>query len=184
MKSPRNESENLAERLRSLYQIYNCENELPAHDDLVAKLDGVKSEVRDAVKIELDRDYVHPLSYEKALEFEKSFPLTEKFKMLYALTLIQGVGYASEKWKEKKEREEGFLWGLYAFYGGLKAIPSTVKEIFFTPAEEKAQELMEDHNKMASRYFESFKRNIDYCILWQEYLEGDQPLNSKNKVQN
>lgn len=47
------ESKDLAERLRSLYQMHNCEHELPSQDDLVAKLGSVKQEVRDATKMEL-----------------------------------------------------------------------------------------------------------------------------------
>lgn len=64
--SKENESENLAQRLRSLYKTYECEPELPEPDDLVAKLSGVKSEVRDAIEMELNCDNVYPISYEEA----------------------------------------------------------------------------------------------------------------------
>ena len=183
MESPNKgkESENLAERLRSLYQVYDCEHELPAHDDLVAKLSNVKSEVREATKMELDRDYVHPLSYEKALQ-EANIPLSEKVKMLYAFTLGGAVTYASQKWEGKKEREEGLLYWCAFLGGGLKTFPSVVKEVFLKPKEEIAKALMEEHNIMAARYFEGFKRNVEYYVL-SEPFERNQS-NSKNKVQN
>ncbi len=175
-------SENLAERLRSLYQVYGCESELPIPNDLVAKLDGVEPGVRDAVQMELDRDYMRQLSYEEALKFEKSVPLTGKFIELYAFTLAGGCIYAAEKCEEKNLKQEGFPFLLYAVQGGIKTFPSVVKEIFLTPKEEIAKEIMEEHNKDATRYFELFKRNVEYYILSESFKRN--PSHSKNKVQN
>ena len=176
MKSPNKgmESENLAERLRSLYKTYNCENELPVHDDLVAKLDGVKPEVRDAIKMELDRDYVYPISEEEA-----KIPLSQKFMALYAFTLAKGIIYAEEKRTEKGLKQDNFPFLLHAVYGGIKAFPLVVKAVL-TPEDPKG--LMEEHNVLATRCFWGFKRNVEYCVL-SEPFERNQS-NSKNRVQN
>ncbi len=174
------ESENLAERLRSLYQIHGCEHELPAHDDLVAKLDAAGSEVRAATKMELNRDYVHLLSYEEALQLAKC-PFHERLGWCYALAILEGMEYASSKNTPREIQEDeanSFLFKLRALYGGFKALPSTVKTILLTPTEEEAKELMEEHNKDALQYFKAFKRNLDYFLT----EGGNRLLNSENQV--
>lgn len=163
---PISESETLAERLHSLYQTYGCENELPSHDGLVAKIDSVKQEVRDATKMELDRDCVYPLLYNEALQLvEKTF-LGQKLSFCLALASVEGEEYAVRTFHEKQKEPNNFLFKLYALYGGIKSFSSSVKEVFLnTCREEEAKELMEEHNKHAAQYFKGFKNNIAYYFL-------------------
>ncbi len=81
-----NESENLADRLRALYQTYNCEHELPEHQDLVAKLESAGSEVRDSFQVELGKGEVDPICYEEA-----KLPLSKKIMLLYATAMLGGI---------------------------------------------------------------------------------------------
>lgn len=150
------ESEDLAERLRSLYQMHHCENDLPNLKDLVAKLESVETEVCEATKMELDRGCIYPIS-----EKEAKIPLTKRFKTLYALTLFEGVRYAEEKHDEKNLKKDG--WGvlLRAIYGGIRAFPSTAKATFL---EQDSQQIIEEHNRNAALIFKCFKNNLDYFL--------------------
>lgn len=162
------ESNDLAQRLRSLYQMHNCENELPAHDDLVAKLAGFRQEDLDTTKNELDFCFMPPISYEKALETEKRIikdtPLTVKLIWLYDYVFSNGIEYVSVKCQDKQKEEEGFLAAVYFSYGFLKTIPSAVKILFFPPIEENAKKRMEGHNKTLAGYFEMLKINLTYFL--------------------
>ena len=155
------ESEDLAERLRFLYRAYDCENELPGHESLVAKLDKAEPELRDVVKVELDRDYVYPISLEKAKKEAKA-PLDQKLILLVVIAAASGVTYAEQKCVEKNQPCEGFPFFSRAAYGGLKAFPSVFKEIVFKG--ENPVEIMDYHNKEAKRYFEIAKINFKYVL--------------------
>ncbi len=114
----------------------------------------------------LDRDYVHPVSYEKALEYAKSTKpsFTEKLIAGLVLAYVEGGEYAvSEFHKNKKEPNDPLL-KLYAFYGGLKNLPSSIKIVFSTTKEDEAKELMEKHNREAAKIFNGFKNDITYFL--------------------
>lgn len=64
-------SENLAERLRELYQVHGCEDELPAHEGLVSKLDGLRKNERHYFQETLDAGVGRQISYEEALQAAK-----------------------------------------------------------------------------------------------------------------
>jgi|SRR3989344_440928 len=64
----RSKPEDLAQRLQSLYQMYNCESELPAHNDLVAKLTKAKPDHLEKYQQLLDSKSVYQISYQEALQ--------------------------------------------------------------------------------------------------------------------
>ena len=158
---PITSSEDLAQRLRSLYKTYECENELPAHDDLVARLDSVEVEVREATKIELDRGYVYPISIKEA-KGEARMPLSERIKTLYAFTFIGAVSYAEQKCVEKDQPCEGSFFFSRVVYGSLRAFPSALGEALRNL---DPKEVMESHNYGAKKYFDIAKRNVKHYIL-------------------
>ncbi len=136
---PTPESENLAERLRSLYKLYDCEQELPKHEDLVAKLgkmDHTAPGKRYDLEGVLDQGLVYPLSYEEALQIENSSPFYQRFM--------------------------GFL--LPVLFVGPIVIPAAVKVFFLTTKEERVKELLESNNKLAKQYFEIFKAQVEYKL--------------------
>ncbi|HLD39783.1 MAG TPA: hypothetical protein VJB13_01445 [Candidatus Nanoarchaeia archaeon] len=61
-------TEDLAQRLRSLYQMYNCESELPEHSDLVTKLTKAKPDHLDKYQEFLDSKSAYQISYQEALQ--------------------------------------------------------------------------------------------------------------------
>lgn len=129
------ESETLAERLRSLYKLYNCEHELPSHNDLVAKLEDTGSEVRQSFQQELDKGEVYPLSLEESL---KHTGFSKSCINFYATVFL---AYPSL---------------------GLKVMPFAFKEAFLKKKEEKAKELMESYNHHAKAVFQEFKEEVRY----------------------
>jgi DNA transposition AAA+ family ATPase len=71
----RNELGHLAERLRSLYQMYGCESELPDTDCLVDKLEKGKIELIEAIQRGLNQKELYQTTPEKVLRNIKSDPL-------------------------------------------------------------------------------------------------------------
>ena len=85
----KNESEGLAERLRLLYRAHDCENELPTHDDLVAKLDKITPEVREAIELGFFNG-VYFISYREAEKMaEEGAELIEYFKENIEKALVE-----------------------------------------------------------------------------------------------
>lgn len=171
MASPngRTESEDLAERLRSLYQLYHCESELPNYDDLVAKLDSTKPKIIDGIKTELNRDCVYPISYERALQSTKQ-TFTQKLISGFVIASVEGVEYAVSEFHKNKREPNDFLLKLYALYGGIKNLPSSVRRAFLSREEEEAEakELMEEHNKNVAQCFKGFKNNMTYILKMEK----------------
>ncbi len=94
---PTEGSEDLARRLCSLYRTYGCEHELPDYYYLVVKLSNVEPEVRDAVRMELDRDYVYPISYEEAEKsLDEAAKDEERFQNL-AEVMLENIPDAEKK---------------------------------------------------------------------------------------
>jgi len=71
---PTHESENLAERLRELYQEHGCESELPEHEDLVKKLDTLSRADRGYFQETIDAGVGRQISYEEALQAAQQRP--------------------------------------------------------------------------------------------------------------
>lgn len=105
------ESENLAERLRALYKLYDCEEELPKHDDLVAKIAVTEQYVCNIFKQELDLGLIAPISYGEALkQFEEDFSLFEKVMMGLELVKKGGIlGGAVPFILSKEQRARAFM---------------------------------------------------------------------------
>jgi len=131
------ESENLAGRLHSLYRIYGCENDLPAHEELTAKLESAGAEVRRSFQHELSKDQVYPLSLEEALEYVSPSKRFLEFygTVFFALPIL-----------------------------GPSVITLAFKESFLKPKTEKAQGLMKSYNYDARKTFEQFKLEVRYEI--------------------
>ena len=158
MKTP-TETEDLVQRVCNLYKVHGCEDELPAQEDLVAKLEKVSPTVYEATKIVLNREQLYPISEQQARDLVK-IPLTERIKTLYAFTLIGADNYAYQKSEENQEQDR-MSW-VQLIYGGLRALPSAFKEAI---KELDPQELMENHNQHAREYFERAKRNFNHYLL-------------------
>ena len=154
------ESENLAERLRGLYHIYGCEHELPGHDDLVAKIDSVKPEIRRGFQQELDRGDVYPFSRERAAEIEDNTPLYEKIMMCWGMMYVPAK-ILQEDTKDLQSKAR-------VFYATIRDIPSVVKKVFLTSKEENIEDIMECNKALAELYFETFKANVEYELNHQE----------------
>ena len=108
-----NKSQNLAERLRGLYQIYGCEQELPGHEDLVAKISSAKQYVRNIFRQELDLGLVSPISYEEALLVAGDSSLFEKLMISYELIRRAGIigALAIPSLLSKEEVAKGYMDG-------------------------------------------------------------------------
>lgn len=142
----RKESNNLAERLRELYQIYNCENELPSHDDLVAKLEQMKPSRRETIRSSLDQGIMYPIdSYKKAEEIvnrvDKENEDLEKFLSK------EIIAKAPDKLKEDLKE-----------YCGL--MPKKKQ-----PKEERVNQFMEFNKNFARKYFEVFKGEVQRYLV-------------------
>ena len=146
--------ENLAERLRSLYQTYHCEAELP--NDLAAKLDAVEPEVYEAIQFELGCDYIYPKSKEELREEEEKIPLHSRFMLLCVLTVAGGGFYAEEKYDRENKKKESFPFFLHAVYGALKSLPAAIGATFAKPGQKE----VEEHNEEAAQIFKGFKNNV------------------------
>ena len=146
--------ENLAERLRSLYQTYHCEAELP--NDLAAKLDAVEPEVYEAIQFELGCDYIYPKSKEELREEEAKIPLYSRFMLLCALTVAGGGFYAEEKYDRENQKKGGVPFFLHAVYGALKSLPAITKGVFSKPDQKE----VEEYNKEAAQIFKMLKNNV------------------------
>ena len=93
----KNESEGLAERLRLLYRAHDCENELPTHDDLVAKLDKITPEVREAIELGFFNG-VYFISYREAEKMaEEGAELIEYFLTLLSVSFVNPLFHATCK---------------------------------------------------------------------------------------
>lgn len=139
------ESENLAERLRELYKIYECEQELPAHDDLAAKLDNVKPGVRKAIQVCLDQKVMCPVdSYEKAEKIiNQGDSDNRKLK-----TFVREEIVSKFPDDQKKAVEEYFR------------LTREKKQ----PKDERINRFMEFSQNFAGEYFEIFKEEVKHYL--------------------
>ncbi|MDP3697962.1 MAG: hypothetical protein Q8R47_00090 [Nanoarchaeota archaeon] len=139
---PTKESEDLAQMLRYWYRVYNCEHELPKHDDLVAKLDNTEPEFINGVKRELDRDRFYPISYQEAeRDAEECAKRVEDLK--------------------NRAGERFFLKRLGS---SVKKIRGSFEKYEKLSKEQMTKEIMEERNKKAAQYFKEFRDNITYFL--------------------
>ena len=133
----KNESEGLAERLRLLYRAHDCENELPTHDDLVAKLDKITPEVREAIELGFFNG-VYFISYREAEKMaEEGAELIEYFKENIEKALVEVEKDIVQEIKCYLEKDKGLS------------------------KEQETQGIMEEYNEEARLIFKGFKANLE-----------------------
>ncbi len=140
----------IADRLRSIYQSYNCESDLPKQEDLVAIINTNSSlgeMLQDAMEINNPMGGLAPISYEEALsEVKKIGRFREAYNVLaVALTITP-----------PSEFKAGIKAGIILRLGALQ-----LKELFL-PNSARAKKYMELHNQEARINFRDVKREIEF----------------------
>ncbi len=139
----------IANRLRSIYQSYHCESDLPRQEDLVAVIDkdpSLGKMLQDTMNLSNPLGDLAPISYEGALSEVKKTGRFQNAKNALAVAIASAYEF---------EAASPLLLGA--------GITLAMQELFsFNSA--RAKKHMELHNQEARRNFRNVKRGIEYDL--------------------